>query len=429
VKTTSADGSGSFIIRGGRVVCPQSGQESVRDLCIAGGRVVESAPEGAPVVDAAGMLVMPGAIDLACHLRDPGHEEDETLETTLRLALEGGYTTLLALPDTDPVIDRAAIVSDVLSRAARIGGPHVHVMGALTVGMRGAELADLGEMHAAGAVCFGDVPQAPSLGVLRRALEYAGSFGAPVFAFGPHPSLADGGVIAEGAVSTRLGLPGIPVEAETAAVFARTELARLTGTRVFLGFVSSDRACALVDDAQRAGTDVFAGVQPWHLRLDERDHLVRPYDTRLLLDPPLRTAMDRLALYEAVQKSALLVATGHITLSPVEKEVEMGLATPGAPCLAVALALLLDPAFGLTPLAVARATSELPARVLGFKDRGHLAPGARADFSLVDPNAVFVVDEHTGHALSAGFSPLAKATLGARVVRTFVDGVERFRAA
>jgi dihydroorotase len=426
--TTTMPHSGALIVRGGRVVCPHRGDETIRDLCVRDGRIVDQVSADTAVIDATGMLVMPGAVDIACHLRDPGHEDDETLEATLTQALEGGYTTLLAMPDTDPVIDRAAVVSDLLSRAARIGGPNLHVMGALTVGMRGTELADLGEMHAAGALCFGDVPGTPSLGVLRRALEYANSFGAPVFTFGPHPSLADDGVIAEGAVSTRLGLTGIPVEAETAAVFARVELARLTGTRVFLGFISSDRARAIVDDAQRAGIDVFAGVQPWHLRLDERDHLVRPYDTRLLLDPPLRTAMDRLALQEAVKKSALLVATGHITLSPVEKEVEMGLATPGAPCLAVALALLLDPSSGFTPLTVARATAELPARVLGFVDRGHLAPGARADFSLVDPTATFVVDEHTSRALSAGFSPLAKTTLGARVMRTFVDGIERFRA-
>jgi len=415
-------------IRGGRVVCPRAGVDEIRDLFIQDGRVV-ARPDVAPerVVDARGLLVMPGAVDLACHLRDPGDVDVEPLARTLSRALAGGYTTLLALPDTDPVVDRAVVVEDLRARAQKIGGPDVRVMGALTVGMEGKELADLGEMRAAGAVAFGDVPRAPSLGVLRRALEYAGSLGAPVFAFGAHPSLEDNGLIAEGAVSTRLGLAGVPVEAETTAVFARAELARLTGTTLFVGLLSSARARELVVDARERGAAIFAGVLPWHLRLDERDHLVRPYDTRLLLDPPLRSSADRLSLVEGVARRELVVATGHVQRSPVEKEVEMGLAERGAPALDVALPLLLDPSSQLSPLAVARAACEQPARVLGLDDRGHLSPGARADVVVVDPSGSFVIDDDQS-PLSRRTSPLAGVTLGARVVMTLVEGALCFDA-
>lgn len=418
------------VVRGGRVVCPASDVDREADLVLTGERVSAlerpgaTVPTGARVVDASGCLVLPGAIDLATHLREPGREEEETLEGTLEAAARGGFTTLLALPDTSPPVDGADDVKERLARAERIGGPSLLVAGCLTKGRAGKELAEIGEMAAAGAVAFTDAPSpVADAELLRRAMEYARGFHRPVFAVGACPSLSGPGVVAEGAIATRLGLAGIPEAAEVSFVARHIELARLTGARVHLGPLSSARSVDLLERARGEGLPVTAEVHPWHLVLDENALLERPYDTALRLEPPLRTPADREALVGAVRRGALLVASGHAPVGPVQREVEFAAAEPGAVSLPTCLPLLLDGEEGrgvLTPWELARAVSWGPAELLGLEDRGRLSEGARGDVVVLDPRERPIADRQLlgTQVLS---SPILGATLHARVRATLVE--------
>lgn len=387
------------VIQGGRVVCGVTGRDAVADVHVAQGQVVAivdhaqrsgpsvAVPAGARVVDARGALVMPGMIDTGVHLRDPGREHDEDLPTTLTSALRGGVTTLVALPDTTPAVDGS---DDVLHRRAAAqralgvaAGPHVIVAGALTRRREGKEPADMADMAGVGVELFGDAGYVDDGEVLRRAVEYARGAGARlVLLDGPAADLARGGVIVEGPIATRLGLPGIPELADALAAWRHVEIAALAGLPAHLGSIFSARALEIVEAAVARGVPVTASVQPWHLLLDERAHLERRYDPLLRLDPPLPTAPSREKLLDAVKRGALLVTSGHKAVPNRTKDLEMSLAEAGAASLALTLPLLCGV---LTPLELARATSALPARVLGLKDRGRVEVEARADLVVLRP--------------------------------------------
>lgn len=427
--------SSNVAVRGGMLCCPTQKAPREGSLLVRDGRIECILPADAPLpagyeaFDASGCWVLPGAVDLYTELRDPGREDEETLEETLRAALRGGYTSLLALPTTTPVVDGGEGVRERLLRCARLGGPDVWVAGALTQGAKGEELAEIGEMYATGARVFTDAPRAvQDAELLRRAMEYTRGFGGLVMTVGACPALSGRGVVAEGAVSTRLGLRGIPEAAEVTFVARHIELARLTGARTHLGLISSARSLRLIERAQDEGLELSASVTPFHLRFDEQEHLTRPYDTSLRLSPPLRTDEDRQALLEGVRNGRLVVASGHSPQGPVHREVEFSDAPPGATSLQSVLALLTsDDVLGTEdPIAIARATALGPTRILDLSDRGHLVEGARADVVVFDPSAAPRA-ERNFFAADVVSSPVWEQTLGGQVKYTFCGGECRFQ--
>jgi len=276
---------------------------------------------------------------------------------------------------------------------------------------------------------FTDVGYVADAELLRRAMETAAALGHLVIASGSVVELARSGVIREGAVSTRLGLQGIPAAAESIAVARHIELARLTGARTHLGAISTARAVALVEGAQREGLPVSAHVQPWHLLLDEEAHLRRPYDTALRLEPPLPTSACRAALVDGVRRGVLAIGSGHRPVGAIGKDVEMALAEPGAHGLALALPLLArrapegggaDADLGIDVGALAAAMSALPAKVLGLEDAGRIVEGARGDLVVVDPGAGDAVDALVGRR--APTNPFAGERTSARVRATIAGG-------
>lgn len=431
------------VIQGGRVVCGVTGRDALADVHVAHGRIVAvvgggvdhaqrsgpsvAVPPGARVLDAKGALVLPGMIDLGVHLRDPGREHDEDLPTTLLAALRGGVTTLVALPDTTPAVDGS---DDVLHRRAAASralgestGPNVVVAGALTRRREGKEPADLADMADVGVELFGDAAYVEDAEVLRRAVEYARGAGARlVFLDGPAADLARGGVVVEGPIATRLGLPGIPELADALAAWRHVEVASLAGLPVHLGALFSARALEVVEAAVARGVAVTASVQPWHLLLDERAHLERRYDPLLRLDPPLPTAASREKLLDAVKRGALLVSSGHKAVPNRTKDLEMTLAEAGAAALSLTLPLLCGV---LSPLELARATSALPAAVLGLQDRGRIEVDARADLVVLRPFGAGESGDVVDAALAGPRAPanpwLGRRTAG-RVEATLVSG-------
>lgn len=391
-----------LVLRGGRVLDPASGRDEVADVVVNGG-VVEGverpgvrAPDGAEVVDVSGCVLMPGAVDLCTYVRAPGREEEETLAATLRAAVRGGFTTVLAMPSTRPATDGGDDVGERLAAAAAVeGGARMLVAGSLSARREGKDLAEIGEMTRAGAVAFTDAPDAVAdAELLRRAMEYARGFERPVIANASCPSLGGRGVVHEGAIATRLGLPGVPEAAETSFVARNLELCRLTGARTHLGALSCARSLAMLRRALDEGLPVSAEVHPYHLLLDERVHLERLYDTALHVRPPLRRAEDREALLEGVRDGVLAIASGHAPVGPEGKETELAFSEPGAVSLPLALPLLVG-LERLPLLALARATSLAPARVLGLDDAsaGTIAKGARADLVVLDPSRPLTVDD------------------------------------
>lgn len=408
-KSQPTAAEGALVLRAGRVVDPASGRDEVADVIVREG-VIEGVerpgvkgPEGALELSAEGCLVLPGGVDLCTYVRAPGREEEEPLAATLRGAVRGGVTTLLAMPSTRPATDGADDVGERLAAAAAVdGGARMLVAGCLSARREGKELAEIGEMTRAGAVAFTDAPDAVAdAELLRRAMEYARGFGRPVIANASCPSLGGRGVVHESALSTRLGLAGIPEAAETSFVARHLELCRLTGARTHLGALSSARSVAMLRRALDEGLLVSAEVHPYHLLLDESAHRERPYDTALHLRPPLRSPADREALLEGVRDGILAIASGHAPVGPEGKELELAASEPGAVSLPFLFpllsALLADAGGGLSPLALANATSRLPARILGLDESalgaGRLAKGAPADLVVLDLTRGSRVDE------------------------------------
>ncbi|HEX6829018.1 MAG TPA: dihydroorotase, partial [Burkholderiales bacterium] len=287
-------------IKNGRLVDPRNGLDAARDLFLAAGRVVGvgSAPGGfAPnrVIDATGLVVCPGLIDLAARLREPGYEYKATLESEMQAAVAGGVTSLACPPDTDPPLDEPGLVEMLKHRARTLNQAHVYPVGALTVGLKGEQLTEMGELRDAGCIAFShaDAPLADNL-VLMRALHYASTFGFPVWLRPQDPFLSRGGVAHDGEVATRLGLPAIPALAETLAVAGILALARHTGARVHLCRLSTAEGVSLVRAAREAGLAVSCDVSVNHLHLSEMD--IGFFDPQAHLVPPLRAQRARQGL-------------------------------------------------------------------------------------------------------------------------------------
>ncbi len=388
----------SLIIKGGRVIDPANGIDRVCDLEIDKGRIVRRGRglSGERVLEAKGLWVLPGLIDMHVHLREPGYEYKETVETGSRAAAAGGFTAVACMANTDPVNDNGSVTDFILSQARRQAAVRVYPIGALTKGLQGKQLAEIGEMKSRGVVALSDDGTTPmSAEVMRRGLEYARTFGLPVIAHCDDLHLSHKAVMHEGTISMRLGLPGIPDAAEACIVARDILLAELTGAAVHIAHVSSRRSVELIRAAKERGVVLTAEVTPHHLTLT--DAALADYDTNLKVNPPLRTDADRHALVQGLVDGTLdAVASDHAPHNIAEKEVEFENAAFGMIGLETSLPLLLRLVHEgtLTPSELVRVMAVAPARILGIPG-GTLGKGGDADVTLVDPDRVFTVDPET----------------------------------
>ena len=391
--------SGSFVFAQARVIDPAAGTDEVRDVVVADGVIAgPEAGEGAERIDARGLVLAPGLVDLHAHLREPGEEHKETIASGTRAAAAGGFTAVAAMANTVPVTDHAAIVHEVRDLAAAAGSCEVFPVGAITKGLLGESLAEMGEMVDAGVRVFSDDGRCvPTARLLRNALVYAKAFPVEVVLadHAEDASLVEGGHMHEGLQSYSLGLAGRPGEAEEIAVARDLALARATGGRLHLCHLSSARAVELVRRAKSEGVRVSAEVTPHHLAFTDAD--LTTYDTAQKMNPPLRSATDRDALRAGVADGTIdVIATDHAPHAVEEKDMEFDLAPPGTigleTALAAALTYLVEP--GIVPLArVLEALSTTPARILGARGHGGpIEPGSPANLVVFDPGQEWVVE-------------------------------------
>lgn len=420
--------SGPVLFRGGRIIDPRNGLDAVQDLLCVEGRVsavgpTVAAPAGAQVVDAAGLWVLPGLVDLHVHLREPGEEGKETILSGSRAAVAGGFTTVVAMPNTKPVNDAPGVTAFVRQRAAEANLCRVLPAGAITRGLKGEELTDFGALQAAGCVCLTDDGRpVMSAGIMRRALQWSSQFGFPVMVHEEDLTLSAGGVMTEGLRASRLGLRGIPASAEVAMV-ARdlVLLEEIRGSRLHVAHVSCEGSVRLIREAKRRGLPVTAEVAPHHFSLT--DAAVEGYDTHARMNPPLRLDRDVAALREGLADGTLdAVATDHAPHGALDKQVEFSRSMNGVVGLETALPLTLALVReGVLPLhrAVELLTSG-PARCFGL-EVGHLGVGAPADVVLVDPDEAWTVDAARFESKSRN-TPFQGWILAGRVIQTWVAG-------
>ena len=425
--------SAPLLLRGGRVVDPSRSVDEVMDLLLVAGRIEAAGrglgkSDGAEVLDCAGLIVAPGFIDTHCHLREPGREDVETIATGARAAAAGGFTAVCAMPNTEPVTDNQAAVGFIVRQAQRAGAARVHPIGAISVGQRGEALAEFGEMVGAGAVAVSDDGRpVVSAQLMRSALEYARTFGIPVIDHCEEPTLSAAGVMNEGTVSARLGLRGIPNEAEDIMVIRDILLARRSGGHVHLAHISTAGSVELIRWGKERGIRVTAEACPHHLSLTDNE--VEGYDTNAKMSPPLRSAVDVAAIQEGVRDGTIdVIATDHAPHHYDEKEREFADAPNGIvgleTALGVALTSLVDASVIDLQTLVERMACA-PARVLGIGG-GTLARGAPADVTVFDPERWWVVDP--SHFVSKGRNtPYAGKELRGRAVYTIVGGEVVFR--
>ena len=431
-----------MLIRGARVIDPVNGVDGVMDVLIEdgvirrvgppanagkarGGNPGGKAPEGADrVVEANGLVVCPGLIDMHVHLREPGREDEETIASGTAAAARGGFTGIACMPNTEPPNDSASVTEFILEQAAKYGLVRVYPIGAISKGRKGEELAEIGELVAAGCVGISDdgSPVA-SAGLMRRAMEYATMFDIPVIPHCEELTLSQGGVMHEGVVSTQLGLKGIPGVAEAVEVARDLLLAEFTGVRLHLCHLSAAESVRAIREAKARGVKVTVEVTPHHLALT--DDAVRGFSTNTKMNPPLRSAEDQAALREALADGTIdAIATDHAPHALAEKEQEYDAAPFGVTgletCLGVVLTELYHGKVLSLPQIVER-MSVAPARILGLKGRGSLAPGTEADVTLFDPEREWVV-EAKGMASKSKNSPFLGWKLKGAPVMTIVGG-------
>ncbi len=396
---------GSYIFRNGRVIDPAKGMDAVADVLILDGRVAEISPQivmsperGASVreVDASGKWITPGLIDMHVHLREPGEEYKESIASGTRAAVAGGFTAVACMPNTKPVNDCAAVTEFILKRAAEQGACRVLPVGAISKGLQGKDLAELGELKQSGAVAVSDDgrPVMNSM-LMRRALEYSKIFDLLVISHAEDIHLSEGGSMNEGPVSTLLGLRGIPSAAEEVMVARDLLLAELTGGKLHIAHVSAAGSVRLIREAKKRGVSVTAETAPHYFSLTDNE--IMQFDTVFKVNPPLRRAADVEAIREGLADGTLdAIATDHAPHSVLEKDVEFDLAANGMIGLESALPIILSLVREgvLSPSeAIAKVTCN-PARILGAS-MGSFENGALADLTIIDPEASYVLDCET----------------------------------
>jgi dihydroorotase len=415
-----------ILVRGGRILDPSCDRDEIGDLLIEDGVVAATgrgleAP-GAEVLDAAGAWLAPGFVDLHTHLREPGQEYKEDIASGGRAAAAGGFTAIACMANTQPVNDDPAVTDFILDRAQHDSPVRVYPVAAATRGLAGEVMTEMVALRDAGAVAFSDDGKTiMDSGVMRRVLEYSKLAQLPVIVHAEDRTLVGEGVINEGPVSTRLGLPGNPSVAEAVAVARDLMLAELTGAHLHVAHVSTAEAVGLVRAARERGVHVTAEVTPHHLTLT--DEATLGYNTNTKMAPPLRSRSDVRACREGLADGTLdAIATDHAPHAVHEKEVEFTSAPPGIIGLETAFPVVLELVRdgALTPLELVRRLSTHPARILA-RPGGSLAVGAPADLVVLDPEHRWVYDPTKGFSKSRN-SPWAGETLVGRALHTFVGG-------
>ena len=423
--------SKTVLLSGGRVVDPASGTDAVLDVRIDKGVVADVGSnlkdDGVTVVDCSGMVVAPALVDLHTHLREPGREDAETIESASRAAALGGFAAVCAMANTDPVADSAAVVEQVFNTGRAVGLVDVFPVGAITVGLEGEKLAEIGEMNASNAKVnfFSDDGKCvQDSGLMRRALEYAKAFDAILANHAEDRGLAEGGSMNEGEVSGILGIPGIPDEAEELIIARDLALTKLTGSRLHVPHVSTAGSVELIRAAKAQGIRVTAEVTPHHLSLT--DTLVASFDPVFKVAPPLRTRADVEALRGALADGTIdCVATDHAPHAREDKEKEFDKAPPGMLGLETALAVLITELVvpGVLSLTdVIGRMSTTPARIRSLQGHGGpIEAGAPATLTVFDPQKRWTVDASRLASLSEN-TPFAGRELQGKVVHTLLRG-------
>lgn len=419
----------AILIRGGHVIDPGR-WNGLADLLIDQGRIVALEPHLSPSripagtieLHAANQLVCPGFVDLHVHLREPGFEYKETIQSGSLAAVAGGFTTICCMPNTCPVNDNQSVTEFIRERAEAVGLAQVHPIGAITKGSEGKELAEIGELASAGCVAISDDghPVMNSF-VMRRAMEYASAFNLPVVDHCEDLALSSGGAMHEGIVSTELGLPGIPAAAEEIMVARDLMLAELTGASLHVAHLSTAGSVRMVREAKARDVRVTAEACPHHFTLTEE--AVRTYESQAKMNPPLRTRRDVEAVREGLRDGTIdCIATDHAPHAVQEKQLEFESAPFGVVGLETALALSLqlveDGGLSLEQV-IGKLTVE-PARVFHLS-KGGLAPGEAADVVILDPEAVWTVEPERFRSKGRN-TPFAGWEMKGKVVTTIVAG-------
>ena len=407
---------------------PAQGLEEVRDLLVEDGKIagLETAgtipAEGRKVIDARGLVVAPGLIDMHVHLREPGEEYKETIASGTAAAARGGFTAVACMPNTKPVNDTSAVTHFILDQAARFGKARVYPVGAISQGSLGKTLSEYGELKETGCVAVSDDgwPVMNAL-LMRRALEYARTFDLLVISHAEELNLRGEGVMHEGKVSVRLGLAGIPAAAEEIMVYRDIRLARLTGARLHIAHVSTAGSVAIIREAKMSEICITAETAPHYFSLT--DEAVVGFDTNAKVNPPLRSEWDRQAIREGLADGTLdAIASDHAPHSVLEKDLEFNAASFGLigleTSLGLSMKLVHEGILTLSQLIIKMSTS--PARILGIPG-GTLAPGSPADITLIDPNREWTVDA-AQFASKSRNCPFQGWNLQGRAVMTILGG-------
>lgn len=419
-----------LLIANGHLIDPAAQENTGMNILVEDGKVAawlkasDGAPEGCEVIDAGGLLVAPGFIDMHVHLREPGHEHKESIASGCAAAVAGGWTSVCPMPNTNPVNDNAAITRYMIEQAEKTGLANVFPIGAITKSSDGSELAEMGEMKAAGAVAVSDDGRpVPSAGIMRRAMQYAADFALPVIDHCEDKSLSTGGVMHEGKMSLLLGLKGLPALGEEIDVVRDILLARDTGAHVHIAHISTAGAVEAVRRAKNEGLSVTCEVAPHHFTLT--DSAVEGYDTNTKMAPPLRSEEDRQAILAGLSDGTIdAIATDHAPHHADEKSLEYDRAPFGITGLETAVGLAFTELVhnGVIDLVrLVELCSTNPARILSLAGRGTLAPGSVADITILDPDRVWTFNLNDSRSKSKN-SPFDGREFRGRAVTTIVNG-------
>ncbi len=419
-----------LLIKNGHLIDPAENQNSGKDLLIDDGKVVawlgpnESKPDNAEVFDATGLIVAPGFIDMHVHLREPGQEHKETIASGCAAAVAGGWTSVCPMPNTNPVNDNAAITRYMIEQAERAGLANVFPIGAITKSSDGSELAEMGEMKAAGAVAVSDDGRpVPNAGIMRRAMQYARDFDLPVIDHCEDKSLSSGGVMHEGKISLLLGLKGMPALAEDIDVVRDIILANETDAHIHIAHVSTKGAIEAIRRAKAEGINVTCEVTPHHFTLT--DQAVEGYDTNTKMAPPLRSEEHLEAIIEGIKDGTIdAIATDHAPHHADEKALEYDRAPFGITGLETALGLTLHQLVNKGVIDLMRMVtmcSTNPAKIFKLNNRGTLAPGSIADITIIDPDLKWTYKASESRSKSRN-TPFEHWEFNGAAVTTIVGG-------
>ncbi|MEW6359133.1 MAG: dihydroorotase [Planctomycetota bacterium] len=416
----------SILIKGGKVFDPSQNLERVADVLIEAGKIKsvgKAARKASITIDAKGLIVAPGLIDMHVHLREPGNEDEETIASGSAAAVAGGFTSVACMPNTDPPVDNEASAEFVFLQAERARMANIYPIGTITMGREGVDIAEIGQLSRGGVVGFsddGDTVQ--NAGVMRIALQYARMFDRPIISHCEDKNLVGSGVMHSGYVSMVLGLPGMPSAGEEIIVNRDITLAETTGAKLHIAHVSTAGSVDLIRRAKKRGVKVTAEVTPHHLALT--DECVRSYDPNFKMNPPLRTEKDQKALLKGLKDGTIdVIASDHAPHTVEEKDVEFGLAPFGVIGMESTLGVLFKTLIRKKVLTLSQMIAKLtvgPARVLGIP-KGTLRPGADADVTIIDPDLEWTIDASKFKSKSRN-CPFHGWKVKGKAVRTIVGG-------